>query len=263
VTLALLSVLTIGACTSPNATPRATTPRTSGAITRVVDGDTIVVDTSDGSLSVRLVEINAPEADECYADQAREYLARDEGAVVTLEVVGVDQFERKLAHVFVGSRHLNLEIVEDGMAIAGTPDGDDIYGEAILAAEQDAYEQRLGLWGPGACGASGQPPTVAIDADRSTPDPIGPDDENLEAEMITLADLGTAPVDISGWVLRDESSRNRYKFADDVVLTPGARISITSADPGWTPGGGPVWNNHGDTALLQDDLGTVVDRWRY
>ena len=38
---------------------------------------------------------------------------------------------------------------------------------------------------------------------------------------------------------------------------------VTSADPGWDPGGGPVWNNSGDMALLLDRHGRVVARWRY
>lgn len=260
----LFAALTFGACAAPETTPASTTtPRTTGTITTVVDGDTIEVDTPDGSLSVRLVAINAPERGECYSDEAREYLAGDEGSVATLEVVGVDQFDRALAHVFVGRRHLNLEMVARGLAIASTPAEGDVYGDEILGAEQDAYEQGLGLWNAGACGASRRPAAVAIDADRSHPDPSGPDDENLGAETITLVDEGTDDVDLSGWVLRDESSRNRYTFSDGVILEPGTGISVTSADPGWSPGGGPVWNNDGDMALLQDGLGTVVARWRY
>lgn len=262
--MALLAALTVGACGTPAATPTPTrTPDSSGTVTAVIDGDTIEVDTSDGSVRVRLVAINAPERGECHSDGAREHLADIEGSPTDLEVVGLDQFGRTLAHVFVGDRHLNLEMVANGLAIASTPDESDRHGDDILAAEEDAYQRGLGLWSAEACGAAGPLPPAAIDVEASTPDPGGPDDENLEAEEITLVDTGTIDVDLSGWVLRDESSRNRYTFPDGVVLEPGAGISITSADPVWSPGGAPVWNNDGDMVLLQDRLGTVVDRWRY
>jgi endonuclease YncB( thermonuclease family) len=262
-TLVLFAALTLGACAPTETGPGPTTFHATGTITAVIDGDTIEVDTSDGQLDIRLVATNAPEKGECYSDEARQHLAGAEGSTTTLEIVGVDQFDRTLAHVFVGERHLNLEMVVNGLAIASTPAGGDVYGDEILAAEQAAYDRRLGLWNATACGASEQPASVAIDPTGSFPDPGGPDEDDLDGETIRLVNSGTVDIDLSSWVLRDESSRNRYTFPNGVVLRPGARITVTSADAGWSPGGGPVWNNDGDMALLQDGLGTVVARWRY
>lgn len=239
------------------------TPATSGTITGVVDGDSLHVTTADGMLTVRLADINAPERGECYADEARSHLAGDEGSPVALEVVGTDQFDRALAFLSVGDRHLNLEMVTLGLAIALTPDPDDTRGADILAAERRAHDEGVGLWGPMACGERGPAADVVIDTGRSEPNPEGPDDEHLPDEYIVVANVGSADTDLSGWVLRDESSRNRYRFPVGTLIHPGERVVVASSDPGWSPGGGPVWNNDGDMALLQDDLGTVVDRWRY
>lgn len=244
--------------------PPNTDPLPKGVVSRVFDGDTIEVRTADGELTVRLLAVNAPETGECYADLSLAHLVETlEGNPVSLESDGLDQFGRTLAHVFVGDLNVNLEIVAKGFAMASTPDEGDLHGDEILAAEQNAYEERLGLWGPTACGTPGPLPDVMIDVDSSSPNPAGPDDENLASEMITLVNMGTTGVDLSGWILRDESSRNRYTFPSGVVIEPGERVSITSADPSWSRGDGAVWNNDGDMAIVQDPLGTTVDRWRY
>lgn len=46
-------------------------------------------------------------------------------------------------------------------------------------------------------------------------------------------------------------------------LEPGGSVRVASGDQGWDPGGRPVWNNGGDTALLLDERGHVVARHRY
>ncbi len=215
------------------------------------------------SISVRLVALNAPDRGECYADIALAHLADIEGAPVRLETVGTDQFGRTLAHVFEGDRHLNLELVREGLAVASTPDESDPHGPAIIVAEEAAYAEGKGLWAWSACGSSGEPPSVSLDTAASVVDPIGPDDENLGEEIIYVENRGDEVIVLEGWSLRDESTRHRYEFPGGTTIYPGEAIGVASDDPGWDPGGGPVWNNDGDLALLQDPLGTVVARWRY
>lgn len=254
----------MGACSPTQTGPvGAIMPATTGTITSVVDGDSLDVTTAEGSLTVRLADVNAPERGECYADEARSHLAGEEGSAATVEVVGTDQFDRALAYLSVGDRRLNLEMVTLGLAIALTPDPGETRGADILTAEQRAYDGGVGLWGPMACGDRGPEADVVIDIGRSEPNPDGPDDEHLQDEYIVVANVGSAAIDLSGWILRDESSRNRYRFPSGSLIRAGEHVAVTSSDPGWSPGGGPVWNNDGDMALLQDDLGTVVDRWRY
>lgn len=154
-------------------------------------------------------------------------------------------------------------MVVSGFAVASTPDESDPYRQAILDAEETAFSSRTGLWAADACGGSGNLAPISIDAEASLPDPDGPDDQNLRAELIVIDNGGSSAVDLDGWTIRDESTRHRFRFADGISIAPGDSIVVTSDAPGWDPGGSPVWNNSGDMALVQDPHGNVVARWRY
>jgi hypothetical protein len=233
-----------------------------GEVTWIVDGDTIEVLGPQDEVTVRLASINAPERDECYSEPGLDHLiATLKGKTVSLEVIGEDQFGRLLAHVFAGDRHVNLELVEKGLALASTPEEGDVHGEAILDAEDEAFANRTGLWSETACGAT-QVPDVGFEPGFSVTDPAGPDDQDLSGEEIAVRNKGTEIVDLVGWILRDESSRHRFVFGD-IRIGGGETIVVSSGDVGWDPAGSPVWNNGGDMALLQLPDGTVVARWRY
>ena len=231
-------------------------------MSRVIDGDSFTVESPGGEAEVRLSGVNAPEAGECFHGEAAERLTRIlSGETAALERRGADRFGRALAHVFVGDLHVNADMVAGGFAVASAPGEDSLHGAALLEAESAAWKSGSGLWAPDACGASEPPPPVEIVSVEHNPK--GPDDEDLEAERVTIANRGAAAVNLGGWALRDESSLHRYRFADDARLAPGESKTVSSADPGWEPGGGPVWSNSGDLALLLDDQGRVVARRRY
>lgn len=245
----------------PDSEPEA---ETTGEVTWVDDGDTIEVDRAGQVTEVRLVAVNAPDQGECFADRALDHLVQTlRDRTVRLEVVGEDQFGRALAHVFDGDRHVNLELVEMGIVVASTPEEDDPYREAMLQAEDEAHSSGEGLWATAACGSHGPVPDVAIDPDRSTVDPVGPDDQNLGAETITIVNDGAEPIDLTGWIIRDESTRHRFTFDVGSTIGAGETLTVSSTEPGWDPGDSPVWNNGGDMALVQLPDGTVVARWRY
>lgn len=234
-----------------------------GAVDWIYDGDTVVVETGDGELiDVRLMGINAPDSGECFYGEAKDHLIDNlKGHNVALEIVGVDQFDRTLAYLWDGNLNVNRDLLARGMAIASTPRDGDRHGAVLLVTEERAYRQGKGLWGED-CGSRPVPDVRIVEA-TSTVDPPGPDDQSLGAETITIANEGDEAVSLAGWVLRDESSRHRFVFDDDDILDPGERLTVTSADQGWDPGASPVWNNDGDQAILHDDQGRVVDRWRY
>jgi endonuclease YncB( thermonuclease family) len=236
----------------------------SGDVSWIEDGDTIEVETGQGTLVVRLVAVNAPDRGECYADSGLDHLIDTlRGRTVGLEVMGEDQFGRTLAHVFDGDRHVNLELVIMGLTLASTPDGGDPHRSAILGAEQTAYEEGAGLWSADACGSEGPVPEVAIVPGRSVIDPAGPDEENMGGETLVIENEGAEAVDLTGWILRDESTRHRFTFPPGVMIDPGQGLEVASSDTAWEPGDSPVWNNSGDMALLQLPDGTIVARWRY
>ena len=234
----------------------------SGTLVAVLDGDTVEVETETGRLRIRLAGINAPEGGECYGDVASAYLERLTPGPVEAMVVGTDQFGRTLAYLWVRGIQLNLDMVSRGLALATTPKDPDPYGPSLLYAEEAAYGSRLGLWSPDSCG-SGPLPELRFVPEASVFDPPGPDDRVLSAEQIVVVNRGDEPVDMTGWVLRDESSRHRYRFPQGLILGRGYIFVVSSDLSGWDPGGSPVWNNTGDMALLLDPTGRVVTRWRY
>ena len=230
----------------------------------MVDGDTIQVITGDDEITVRLAAINTPDEGECSREEATARLnSIVDGAAVSLEVLGNDQFNRTLAHVFADEGHVNREMVSAGLALVSELDGDDPYRDALLDAETEAFESGVGLWASDACDATGPLPDVAIDPEASEPDPPGSDDTNPSNEFMTIVNRGMETIDLSGWRLRDTSSRHRYTFPEGTSLGPGKVVVVDSDAVGWDPGDSPVWNNDGDMALLLDPSGRVVSRWRY
>lgn len=235
-------------------------------VTWVSDGDTIDVDTDRGTLEVRLLGVNTPEKGECFADEALRYLIDNlKGREVGLEIAETDQFGRTLASVWLGDELVNLALVENGLGIALTPGDIDPYGNYLLASEDRAYDTRTGLWSAEACGNSDPIPTITFDLGASQVNPPGPDDQVLDEEYIVIHNETADHIELEGWVLRDESSRNRLLFDGPLQLTAGEKLEISSGcrtDPSWC-GDNPVWNNGGDMALLIDDSGRVVARARY
>ena len=230
-------------------------------MTSVSDGDSLFVDDGSTTVELRLAGLNAPEVDECHHEESDEQLRlMVEGREIEFEVVEIDQFGRSLAHIWVDARHVNLSLVAEGHAIATTPDGDPL-GNDLIDAEGSAARLGLGLWAEEACGRSDPLPPIRIDSLQ--PDPPGRDEQDLGGEELRLSNDGDQPIDLSGWMLRDESSRHRYEFPNGTVLESGGSVTVTSADPGWRPGGSPVWNNGGDLAMLLDPSGRVVDHLRY
>lgn len=232
-------------------------------VTSVTDGDTIeVVLPSGASVEVRLAGINAPEADECHFAQAREYLMHETlEATVRLETVGTDRFGRTLAFVSVGDMDVNEALVANGHAIALTPDPEARAEDQLLEVEEEAIAMDRGLWADDVCGAAGPIPSVRITGFDFNPD--GPDDERVDRELVVISNEGSADIDISAWVLRDESSLHRHVFEPGTLVAAGESLTVTSASPSWEPGGGPVWNNDGDLIMLIDEDGRVVDAVRY
>lgn len=259
-TLALL----VAACQAPESstTLAVDNTRSPATVTWVHDGDTIVADTDGGEVNIRLIGINAPDDGECLEDRATEHLIDTlKGKEILLARYGTDQFGRTLAHVWDGDRHINLELVRLGLAIAA-PDPDEPFGKELLDAEAGARGDGTGIWGAEACG-TGPIPHLVVEPSLSVFNPRGPDDEHLEDERVVVRNAGDVAVDLTGWSVRDESSRHRYSFPPGARLGPGETMIVTSDDPGWSPGGSPVWNNDGDIAIILDPSGRIADSWRY
>ena len=234
-----------------------------GDVLEVVDGDTFTLGTSGGEVRIRLLGINAPERDECLHDEAAAELGSYLGAgEMRVEDHGRDQFGRSLVYVWVGETFVNLALVEAGLVFATTPGEGETQGASLLTAEAAAVRTETGLWNPASCnGGSATGLELAIDA--SGYDPPGPDDEVLEQEHVRVVNRSGGVADLSGWILRDESSLHRFRFPDGSIIDPGGDFDVPSTHPGWEPGGSPVWNNEGDMALLLTPEGGFAVRERY
>jgi micrococcal nuclease len=95
-------------------------------------------------LRIRLAEIDAPERGQPWSARARQAL-RDKilDRRVRLDVIDIDRYGRSVAHVWLGNRHVNRELVREGHAWAYLHY---LRDETLLADENHAREHRLGLW---------------------------------------------------------------------------------------------------------------------
>ncbi len=266
----MVTAAVLAACSGPSG-PLATLQRSevttpdglaSGDVVAIADGDTFDLATEVGEVTVRLLGVNAPERDECFHDEAARGLELAlESGNVTLEPHGLDQFGRTLAYTFAGDTFVNLTLVESGLAIATTPDEGENRGTALLAAEEAAHNDGIGLWSSTACG--GAPPNADLSIDASGVNPPGDDADVLDLERVTILNNGELETNLSDWVLRDESSAHRFRFPDGSTIGPGSGLDIASDDPAWEPGESPVWNNGGDMVLLLTPGGAIVARHRF
>ena len=236
-------------------------------LVKVVDGDTLRMRIDGAIEDVRLVGLNTPERGECFSAEAT---ARMEqllaGAVLHFEEAGgeeTDRFGRLLGYVYANDILANLEMVRTGSGLAVA--GDHPRVDEFAAATGAAWETRAGMWDPNACG---EPPTDEIRIDVIEANPPGDDNDRLNDEFIVLRNAGADTADIGGWVIRDESSTNRFSVPEGTVVAAAARMIVhtgcgvdTATDLYWCTG--PVWSNRGDTAIVQAPAGAVVDRLSY
>ena len=241
----------------------------------VLDGDSLRVTLDGVSEDVRLLGINAPEQDECFAEEARSILT---GLVAGVEVALVageeerDRNDRLLRYVYLegedGPILVNDEMVRAGQAVA-VQNGHEMQAE-FKDLENRAYASGIGMWATFACGQpeGGAPDRPQLRVADVSYDPTGDDASSLDDEWVEIVNESYGTVNMSRWTVRDESSSNRF-VVPNLSLNPGDTLRIITGCG--TDGGGtvywcsdlPVWNNDGDTVILQDELGNTVEHWPY
>lgn len=234
---------------------------------RLADGDSFDIrwlDTDERD-EVRLFGINAPETGACFGDTAREYLdALTSDQDLVIESLNRDDFGRVLANVWVHNLFVNLHMVELGGALVLSDGGE--HTAAIQDAQRAAQAANIGLWDPASCG-SGE--TMALGILAIEADAPGQDNLNPNGEWIDIANFGAIEADLTGWSIRDESTRHRYFFPDGFTLAVDASVRVfsgcghdDSTSLYWCDGD-PVWNNGGDTGFLVDPDGRFADSLSY
>lgn len=123
----------------------------SGKVVRVADGDTItVLDAQMTQHKIRLAGIDAPERRQAFGHRAQEFLASLVASQqVDIETEKTDKYGRSVGKVLLQGRDVNLAVLVAGLAwhykayeSEQTPEDRMLYA----SAEQDAREQRKGLW---------------------------------------------------------------------------------------------------------------------
>jgi micrococcal nuclease len=151
----LLAVISLSfyACRTPPETAPVTPASdgiTTARVTRVIDGDTIVI---EGDQRVRYIGIDTPEVYpklEAFGEEARQANRRlVEGKLVRLErdVSNTDRYGRLLRHVFVdGGTFVSAELVRQGLAEVRAYPPDLKYQAVLEKLQQEAQADGLGLW---------------------------------------------------------------------------------------------------------------------
>lgn len=124
-------------------------------VTRVVDGDTVVVLLRGQERRVRYIGVDTPETVnpsvpvECFGKEASDFNERlVEGKTVLLErdVSQQDRYGRLLRYVWLDGEMANAILVREGYAQVVTYPPDVKYREGLLELERQAKEQNEGLW---------------------------------------------------------------------------------------------------------------------
>lgn len=116
-----------------------------GKVVSIADGDTItVLDAENVQHKIRLEGIDAPEKGQAFGTKAKEKLSElvgEKDVVVRWEKK--DRYGRILGDVHLSDRHINLEMVQDGLAWHYKQ-----YSKSkqLAEAEDEARKAKKGLW---------------------------------------------------------------------------------------------------------------------
>jgi micrococcal nuclease len=262
--IALLASCSVFDSPDEEQTGRPFAQRSSVDVVDVIDGDTFVADVDGEQVQVRLIGIDTPEAGECWADEATNMLRGLLGQRVELAIdqSDRDQYGRLLRYVDAAGTDVNAEMVRLGGAIARPYPPDTSREQDLEAAQRAARQAEAGLWNPAACGPE---ESSQITITEISADPAGEDALDLNGEYVDLSNRGDAPVDLGGWIVRDESASHRFTIPEGFVLDAGATVRLhtgcgTSSSSAlfWCMQTSTVWNNDGDTVFVQDTSGNIV-----
>jgi micrococcal nuclease len=248
-------------------------------VTKVFDGDTIVIETGD---KVRLLGIISAEHGEYYYQEAKDRLAQlVAGKQVKLESgpEDKDRYGRLLRYVFVDDVFVNQQLLKEGYAIVYFLNPDEKYYLEFKEAEKEGKEKKLGLWTDsdakvnsderfGSGVKTGSSVQVCISIVEFNYDAVGNDNENMNGEYVTFQNNCDDAVKMDGWIVKDEAT-NVYTFKG-FSLGGNSKVTLYTGSGNdaadkvyWDKKRYAVWNNDGDTLFLRDDKGNLVLSYSY
>lgn len=149
VLLAVVGGGALAGCAEPAGGGRSCGPAR-GVVARVIDGDTIELESGE---RIRYLLVDTPESTaevECWgpeASAANEELVLGRTVQLAYDVECTDRYDRLLAYVTLGERLINQVLVERGHAcVLHIPPNGEERLEELEAAEDFARESARGLW---------------------------------------------------------------------------------------------------------------------
>ena len=227
-------------------------------VDRIVDGDTLVLDNGE---YVRLLGVDAPEDDECFAEESTDHLeSLVLGETVTLEADlendDRDAYDRLLRYVFVDGENINLQMVSEGYAqfYDSYPlTLDDEFEEA----ESSASDSGLAIWE--ACFTENSLSEVVI----STVFYDGEVYQVESDEYVEITNNGSSSVNLEGYYIIGSKGSESYTF-DDVSLGAGESLKVYTNQGDYSFGSeDALWSNSGETVYLYDSSDNLVDSYSY
>ncbi|MFU1783012.1 lamin tail domain-containing protein [Haloarcula japonica] len=269
----------------------------------VTDGDTMNVRFANGTVeTIRLLGVDTPETSvtESSPDEwedipdtidGRDWLANwgDEATAYAEERLAGEEiyietdpesdrhgyYGRLLVYAYQGQSSetsFNLRLLQNGYARYYSSSFS--MSAEYQSAESDARSSNTRVWDysasdtptPTESGSSGSADDIEI-ADVHA-DADGNDHENLNDEYIVLENTGGSAVDMGGWTLAD-SADHTYYFPSGFSLGPGESVTIytgsgsDSDDELYWGSSSAIWNNGGDTVIVETDYGETVISYEY
>ncbi len=154
-------------------------------VVRVIDGETVEVREGDRVTAMRLVNVDAPAADECLYDESRKRLSQllPEGTAVTVAREGT------LVALSTKDGLVNTALIADGLAVP-TADGTRFLDQ-VKAADNAATENHKGLHSPEVpCTLPGQVKAITEAAAAVEAQPL----KASKAELTVAADTAKTAI---------------------------------------------------------------------
>jgi micrococcal nuclease len=114
-----------------------------GTIIRVIDGDTFVFQTTEGSLTVRMLGTDAPERDLPFSKESSDFLKQYLNKDAIFKASGDDRYSRTLGVLYIDGKDINLLSIKSGFSWHFKRYSSDIQYDQ---AEESARKNKLGLW---------------------------------------------------------------------------------------------------------------------
>jgi endonuclease YncB( thermonuclease family) len=244
---------------------------TTTEVVKVADGDTFDAEVFGEVQRVRMLGINSTETGECHAEAAKIWLTdRIEGRDVKLTAQDPSvtlNFGRPARFADLNGADIGAEMIALGLVTPYPHPTETSRNDKYLDIAATAKGEGIGVWDDTACGSgpsqsSGVRLEVRWDAEVD-------DSQNVNGEWIDVFNPSSRAVSLTGWRLRDASTRF-YDFPAGTTVQPGSYVRLrvgVGVDNSLTKYWGmdhPIFDNTLDESVyLFDPDGDLRDSFEY